>query len=183
MSITADPVAAVLDAMVAYLDTELDGVCTVIRGWPEDDTAADIATLPVLSVEEVPGGVADEPASPSILGGVSSGTVVVAQGLLTITLQMDLFCAYRGTLDEVTALVDAALHNALPYRPHLYLTATGYDGAPFTVIRSASQSQHDGDTAQRGEWRRIWTLRAELDRRAPATMAELTTLTTTSTYS
>lgn len=183
MSYTVDASTAVLNALVTYLAAALAGTCTVLKGWPETDIEADIATLPVLSVEEVPGGVEEEVAAPSLLGAVASGAITVAQGPMRIAVQLDLFTPYRATLETVGLAVDAALANALPYRPHLYLTATGYDAAPMTAIRLTTRTEFDGETAQRGEWRRIWTLRVEMDRRVSVAMPTMTTIETPLTTS
>lgn len=183
MSYTVDASTGAVNALVTYLATALSGTCTVLKGWPETDIEADIATLPVLSVVEVPGGVEDNPASPALLGSVAAGVVTVTQGPMSIAVQLDLFAPYRATLETVGLAVDAALHNDLPWRPHLYLTATGYDSAPMTIIRLSTRTEFDGETAQRGEWRRTWSLRAELDRRASVTMNTMDTIDTTLTTS
>lgn len=171
-----DAAAACVEALATYLSGALSGV-SVLRGWPESDTPLDLEAGPVLAVVEVPGGD-DEVISPSILGGVVDGAVTVQTGVLRIALQLDLFCAYREVLDAQRRAVDEALSNALPFRPHLYLTATDYHARPFTVVRGPDRPDIDGETAQRGEWRHTWTLRAEIERVQSVTMAALSTIST-----
>ena len=174
---TRDPGAAVAEAMVVYLSSALAAVSlppsqtgiTVIRGWPETDTDVNLGTKPTLAVFAVPGGF-ESVASPHTLGAVASGSVTVGRSMMAITIQMDLFAGYRETLDVARQLVDAALANDLPFRPHLYLTATDYYARPFVVTKLTDVSEIDGETAQRSEWRATWTLRADIERVASVTM-------------
>jgi len=178
MSATRPLESAAVEALVVYLAGVLTGV-TVLRGWPEGDTALDMAT-PTLSVESVPG-MEESVCSPAPLGNPSAGVAVYKIGDLTIPIQMDLWAAYRETLDTYRLAVDAALANALPARPHLYLTATDHDARPFRVRRISDGGEIDGETAQRGEWRHTWQLRIDIERVASVTMAPTTTITVSPT--
>ena len=174
---TRDPGAAVAEAVASYLSSALAALSlppaqtgvTVIRGWPETDKDVDLAVKPTLAVYAVPGG-AESIASPHTLGDVAAGAVTVGRAMLAITVQMDLFAAYRETMDVARAAVDAALANDLPWRPHLYLAASDYYSRPFVVTKLTDVSEIDGETAQRGEWRATWTLRADIERVASVTM-------------
>lgn len=178
MSATRALEPAAVEALAAYLATTLGAGVTVIRGWPEGDADLDL-TIPVLSVQAVPGG-SEIVGAPATDGDVVAGVVGIRQSRLTIPVQVDLWAAYREVLDATRLLVDAAMVNDLPWRPHLYLEATDHDDRPFVVYRVNDAPEIDGETAQRGEWRHIWTLRIEIERVASVTMAAATEINTSS---
>ena len=129
---TRDAPAAVLEALVAYFAAAIPSIA-VLRGWPETDTALDLAARPVLAVMQA-GAVEDNGNQVGSLGRVSSTTMRYRTGLVSIPLQLDLWAGTREGMDAAVLAVEAALSNDLPWRPYLYLTATAYDAQPFALI-------------------------------------------------
>lgn len=170
MSFTRDPGAAMMEALVVYLAAALSSY-TVIRGWPETDQAIDL-THPVVSVFQA-GALTDEPCNPAI---ADAATVVLGQ--LVIAVQIDVWAAYRETLDAAVLAVSNALHNALPYRPGLYLTATDYSGRTFVVSRTGDGPEADGETAALGQWRHTFSLTASIERVSPVGIPVAVTIDT-----
>ncbi len=156
MSFTRDPAAAVCEALAVYLAATLP-TYAVLRGWPESDVRLDLA-YPVVSVFNV-GALADETIQPTTLDATT-----LALGLLTIAIQLDVWAAYRETLDAAVQAVSLALQNDLPWRPALYLTATDYGGRTFVVTRENDGPERDGETAPLGQWRHTFTLSASIER-------------------
>jgi len=156
MSYTRDPAAAVCEAVAAYLAAALP-THTILRGWPESDRALDL-THPVVSVTDL-GPLVDETIHPTTLDASTLGL-----GLLTIGIQLDVWAAYRETLDAAVQAVSGALQNDLPWRPALYLTAADYGGRTFVVTRESDGPERDGETAQTGQWRHTFTLSASIER-------------------
>lgn len=179
MSATRDPVAAVLESLATYLGAALGDLSpapSVLRGWPETDTAVDLAAQPQVSVEGI-GAVREEQRPPTPRGEPVDGTITLTVGVLYIPLQIDAWAGYRDALDGLVAALDDALHNDA-LRPHLYLTAADYYGLPFWVQRESDQADIDGDTAPSGEWRHTWTLTAVIERVRPSEAPALGTITT-----
>lgn len=176
---TRSPGAAVLEALAVYLADALTALSpTVIRGWPETDQGLDLETGPQIAVTQT--GRAEEiAASTSILGDVVAGSVNVRTGYLSVPLQVDVWARSREALDAACTALDDALHNDLPYRPHLYLTADDHHDRPFVVMRDGDAPDIDGDTAPTGEWRAIYTLRAEIERVVGVTMPESVSVSAT----
>ena len=182
MSATRDPVAAVLESLAIHLGTALGSLSpapSVIRGWPETDTAVDLETQPQVSVVGI-GNPREEARPPTVRDNPTDGVITLTVGVLYIPIQIDGWTGYREALDALTAAVDDALHND-DYRPHLYLTADDYYGLDYVVIRESDQADIDGDTAPSGEWRHTWTLTAVIERIRATTAPALATVTTTPT--
>lgn len=175
-----EPVAAMLEALADYFaGLSWTTTPTVLRGWPETDTALDLATAPTLSVVEVPGGAETPHAIQT--EDPSGGMAAIAIATVEAVVQLDLWAGYREHLDAVAAEVDTALHNDLPYRPHLYLTAADYHDRDFAVLVERSAHDVDGDSAPSGEWRRTWTLRAVIERVVVTPTVPLASATATPT--
>lgn len=153
-----DPRASVLDALATYLGTELSGL-TVRRGWPEDAVEVDLAAKPELAVTAGPSTV--ELCSPdSVSEAVDGGTVTVGYrvGYLRMQVQLDLWATYRAQRDAQGALVEAALHNQVPFGAGLWLTQADHFGRPITATVTESRIEDDASGAPRGQWRQSWTL-------------------------
>lgn len=174
---TRGPGAAVLEAMAIYL-ADILTTATVLRGWPETDVGMDLDAGPVVAITQT-GRPEEIASSTSTLGAVVAGSVNVRTGYLVIPIQLDVWARSREALDTIATAVDDALHNDLPYRPHLYLTATDHHERPFVVIREGDAPDVDGDTAPVGEWRAIYTLRAEIERVVGVTMTESVSVSAT----
>ncbi|MCI0347589.1 MAG: hypothetical protein L0221_19480 [Chloroflexi bacterium] len=162
---TIDPAASALEALAAHLEDELgSAVAAVLRGWPEANKDLDLSTKPSVSVTA--GTEAREPCAPravdeSETGGVT--TYYYRVGFLTLRVQVDLWAPYSAQLDEVGALLEAALAQAPPLPPELRLTQGSYYDRPITAVLVGSGFDHDGDTAAKGEWRRRYELELTTD--------------------
>lgn len=177
-----DAGAAISEAIATYLTGALTSITglTVLRGWPETDTQLDLAAGPCLAVVQT--GPPDEtPLPPVNLDDVADDAILVQTGRLVFPFQIDGWAGYREALDALTAAVDDALANDLPYRPHLYLTATDYHARPFTVLRGQDGPDVDGDSAPTNERRHTWTLSATIDRVQSIPAVAAVTIDTTST--
>ena len=161
-----DPVASAADAITAFLVTALGAnVSKVIRGWPESAETLDLSGLPVVSVTPPPRGVRT-PCSPKDLGSVTVDDVVThtyRTGELNFQVQIDLWCGYRAHMDDVGALIEAALVQAPPLPPSVRITSTGYHSRPLTCTLGDSAMDYDGDTSHKGEWRMSWDLDVSTD--------------------
>lgn len=160
-----DPGAAICESIAAYLTTALSSVTGLVvrRGWPETDQALDLTAGPCIAITQT--GPPEETNLPPVnLDDVEDDAILVQTGRLVFPFQLDAWAGYREAIDELTAAIDDALANDLPYRPHLYLTATDYHGRAFTVERGSDNPDVDGDSASVGEWRHIWTLSVAIDR-------------------
>jgi hypothetical protein len=160
-----DPGAAICESIASYLTTALSSVTglVVLRGWPETDTQLDLSAGPCIAVTQT-GPPEETPISPVNLDDVEDDAILVQTARLIVPFQLDAWAGYRAKLDALVAAIDDALANDLPYRPHLYLTATDYHGRPFTAERGDDNPDVDGDSASVGEWRHIWTLSVSIDR-------------------
>lgn len=180
MSITRGPGPAALEALAAYLTTAIPSA-VVIRGWPETDVGLNLDAGPSIAVVQTGRGE-EERVSPSQMDRLPLGGVVrVRTALLTLPFQLDVWARSREALDTACQLVDDALHNDLPYRPFLYLTATDHADRPFCVQRVGDAPEIDGDTAPTGEWRAMYTLSVEIDRVSEAIIPETVSVDTTIT--
>jgi len=157
-----DPISSALDALVTHLASELGSSATVRRGWPEAAVEMDVGTKPEVAVTASPSPRATL-VSPRELDESGSETLTVTYrvGLLEVLVQVDLWCAYRATRDEVAPLVEAALHNQLPRTSGLWLTQDDYYSRPLSFDIEAPGT-HEQDAAA-GEWRSSWTLRLTTD--------------------
>lgn len=174
MSTTSTDTAVL--ALVDYLTTELPTV-TIRRGWPEADEELDLSAGAVIAVHALSSG--EDIASPTTLGDVSGGEVAVWTGTSSAAVQLDVFAAYRADLDTVRHDLEAALSNALPFRPYLYLTDA--DGHAVTVIRTGDAPDVDGYTASQGQWRHTYRARVETDRLDTVTMPAIADIPVTVT--
>lgn len=172
------PGPAALEALAVYLAAELP-TYTVLRGWPESDVAMNLSA-PVVAITQT-GRATETAISADTLGDVAVGEVKVRTGALSVPIQIDVFAGSREGLDAASEALDVALHNDLPYRPHLYLTATDHHAQPFVVLLDGDGPDFDGDSASTGEYRATWTLRAEIERIVTAEMPEAVTITITET--
>lgn len=160
-----DPGAAICEAIATYLTTALSSVTGLVvrRGWPETDEQLDLTSGPCIAVTQT-GPPEETPLPPVNLDDVADDAILVQTARLVFPFQLDAWAAYREALDELVATIDDALHNDLPWRPHLYLTATDYRDRPFIVERGSDSPDVDGDSAPAGEWRHVWTLSVSIDR-------------------
>ena len=175
---TREPAAAMIEALATYLDgLTWTQTTTVLRGWPEQDTELDLYAGPTISVTEID---APETAHAIQTEDPVDGSAAIAVALVEATLQVDLWAAYREHLDVAASELADALHNDLPYRPHLYLTAADYHYRDFAVlVVPGARADIDGDSAAVGEWRRTWTLRATIERVVIAPTVALVSATAT----
>jgi hypothetical protein len=159
--VAIDPVDAVVDALATYF-AGLSGIASALRGWPEHPEALDLTAGPVVTVTAVDHQRAR--VVPTCLASqVPPALSTWKLNELTITLQLDVWAAYRSERDDAGAVIEAGLHNSLPQRHGLYLTSTGYYDRPFVVSASDGRSMDDGDGAEVGEWRRRWLLQVVTD--------------------
>lgn len=170
-----DPVAAALDAVVAYLTGLGITGLTARRGWPEANVELDIdQTKHVVAV--LPAGKPTvRLVSPKSIDQTGSGTLTVTYrvGEIEVPAQLDLWCAYRAQRDEVVAAIEARLHNKLPFLPGLWLTSTGYHSRPLVVDVVFAGTDDEQDDAAVGEWRATWDVTIRSDLVADATHPEL----------
>lgn len=172
-----DPVSAALDAVVAHIADGAIAGLTIRRGWPEANVDVDIASDKHLAALTAVGRANVELCSPKqvdVSGTAPLRTWTWRVGWVTIPLQLDLWCAYRATRDVVAPLVDARLHNKLPFRSGLYLTSTDYYGRGIACDIESFDVPGTGDEAAAGDWRRTWSLTLRTDLVVQSTMPELT---------
>lgn len=171
-----DPVSAALDAVVAHISAASITGLTIRRGWPEANVGVDIDASKHLAALSVVGRAKVDLCSPKQVD--SSGTQpnitwTWRLGWLTIPLQLDVWCAYRAGRDVVAPLIDASLHNKLPYRSGLYLTSTGYYGRGIACDVESIDLPGTGDEAASGDWRRSWSLVLRTDLVAQSNLPQL----------
>jgi len=180
-----DPVASALDALVTHLGTALGGSYTVLRGWPEHNTDLDLSGGPTVSV------VAGEPTetriSPYLLGTADelddedeeTGNLVATYKVanLEIPVQIDVWAAYRESLDSAMLAVGEALENQAPLSSGLWLTQSDYYSRPLSFDVTGSRRPDDADAAAVGEWRGTFLLRCSASRVAQRTWPKATEIT------
>lgn len=166
-----EPVSAALDAIAAYFQAAGISGLTARRGWPEANVELDLAN-PLLTVAATDRGRVVF-VSPKLVDQSVADLCTYVVGELEVAATLDLWCAYRATRDDVAALVDAKLHNGLPFWSGLRVTSTGYYSRPVNVRAERISLPDDNDTAPRGEWRSSWALVVHSDVVAQATIPRL----------
>lgn len=147
---------AALDAIAAHF-AALDGLADAKRGWPEHPESLDLTAGPVATVTYTTHEV--EPCTPTLLD-VTEGRLKVAD--VTIYAQLDLWAAYRVQRDDAALVVEAGLHNGLPWRAGLRLESDYFE-RPITVVAGPGTSLDDEGGVTVGEWRRRWDLTITAD--------------------
>lgn len=148
-----DPVASAIDAMATYF-AGLTGIADALRSWPEHPRDLDLTSGPVVSLT-----FADEQRTPIPPAAIDdTDPPQYRTGQLAIDVQMDLWTAYRAQRDDAAAVIEAAFHNALPFRHGLLLTTSDYFDRPLTIRASSGRNTGDRDSAEEGMWRRTWML-------------------------
>lgn len=146
-----DAVRAALDAVAAYFDG-VPGL-TGIVGWPEHPEPLDLST-PLVTVTVV--SAARKPLAPyPIEPDAADGPYLVAD--LEISVQLDLWASHRERRDEAAALVEAALHNDVPFRQGLHLVSTGHHSRRLSLTAEQGVNVEDAESVTVGEWRRRWS--------------------------
>lgn len=153
-----DPIDAALDAVAAYLGG-LSGIAAGQRGWPEHPERLDLRGGPVVTVTQVDHHRVLLPPHPLDTGA----TVTWKVANLTIAAQLDAWAAYRAQRDDAGAVLEAGLHNRIPWQHGLYLLSTGFHDRPLVVTAGQGRSVDDGNGAEVGEWRRRWMLTIQTD--------------------
>lgn len=146
-----DAVQSALEAVAEYFDgvTGLRGMV----GWPEHPDSLELTT-PLVTVTLV----AEQrtPCAPHpVEADAADGAYLVAD--LEISVQVDLWAAYRATRDAAAALVEAALHNDVPFRQGLHLVSTGHNDRRLSLTAESGVNVDDGESVGVGEWRRRWS--------------------------
>lgn len=158
-----DAVRAALDAVAVYFDG-VSGLRSIV-GWPEHPELLDIAT-PLVTVtlvthERLP--CAPHPVQPDAADGV----YLVAD--LEISVQLDLWASHSAVRDAAAALVEAALHNDIPFRQGLHLVSIGHHNRRLSLTAERGVNVDDSDSVVAGEWRRRWDAQVVTDEVAPHT--------------
>lgn len=162
MSIASDAAIARLvqhfsTAEIEYLGQSATKVVAV-DGWPERNVEYDLSMAPYLSVTEIE--IRREEHSPCFVGGtpVTAGASLVKVADLVLTLQLDMWAAYKVSRQQLALAVESLLHNGLPNWPGLRLTLPDYFEQPITVHSSAGRTVESEVTVAEGEFRRTWDL-------------------------
>jgi hypothetical protein len=149
--VAVDAVRAALDAVAAHFDGTT-GLSAAV-GWPEHPEPLDLTT-PFVSVTLVT--VTRTPCAPHpVEPDAADGVYLVAD--LEISVQLDLWTSHRERRDEAAALVEAALHNDIPFRQGLHLVSTGHHDRRLSLTAEQGVNVDDSDAVTAGEWRRRWT--------------------------
>jgi hypothetical protein len=163
---TIDLVSSALDALADHLTETIPGL-TARRGWPEANTALDID-----EARHVAAVIAGPPeytlVSPRSVKQTGSTLLAIQYRVaeVEIPVQLDLWCAYRATRDDLVPLVETALHNRMPFQAGLWLSSAKYYGRPLTIETAkggGSRFQDAPDAVARGEWRKTWDLTIRTD--------------------
>jgi hypothetical protein len=164
----ADAVVDVaLERLAAYFAT-LTGIVEGKRGWPEHPEDLDLSAGPVVTVTYV-----DERRQLIAPWPLDTGPQVTWKVAdLVIEAQLDLWAAYRAQRDASAEVLEAGLHNRIPWQHGLWLELADYHGRPVTVTASAGRNVEDDAAAEVGEWRRRWTLSVVTDLVVVATTPE-----------
>lgn len=166
-----DPVSAALDAIAAHFAAAGISGLTARRGWPEANVELDLGAGPLLTVAATDRGRVVFVTPVRVDSADDLHTYKV--GELEVAATLDLWCAYRATRDDAAALVDAALHNGLPFWSGLRVTSSGYFSRPVNVWAQRISLPDETDGAARGEWRASWALVVTSDLVAQATIPRL----------
>lgn len=158
-----DPVDAAVDAVVAHLAAAFGSAATILRGWPEANVEQDLGAKPLVVVSAGPEDREACPPTAKSQSGTTTLSVVYRIAYLRIPAQIDLVCAHRAVRDTASLTLRQALDNALPGKPGLYLSSTGYFNRPVTVRAPRVLPDDDGDTASTGQWSRSWDIVIETD--------------------
>lgn len=159
-----DPIDNAVVALVAHLTAnvmvtygnEAPAALRVQRGWAENNQDVDLRT-PFAVVTHFSEKRHEH--NPYLLDDVAGPPPYrwhVAD--LTFSGQLDLFCPHRRTRAEIGDDIRVALHDDLPFRPGLHLTAADYHNARITIHSERGRDSQMAAQAQVGEWRRTWDL-------------------------
>ena len=163
------PEDAAVEALVAYFTSAVPSLSGVLSSYPEHAVRLDLAAGPVLSLSSVEGPREPHPPEelPDLTTGAGTGTLTVYYKVATqtITIQADLWCAYKEIRNEVGQLVEEAMDNSAPFGTGIRVTMPRYYDLNLTGRSSSPGSNVDADTTQsapRGEWAKRWTLTCEV---------------------
>lgn len=158
-----DPIAAATNAIVAYFAAELPGV-RVRRGWPESNVDFDLDAGPILTVTPA-GRPTLDPCHPVTIGddGNAPPNFLYRVGDLKFSAQLDLWCEYRATRDELTYAVAGKLHNQIAFHSGIWVDSSEYHNRPLRIDADSVEIGDETDTAPSGEWRQTWSLTISTD--------------------
>lgn len=162
-----EPQAAALDALAAYLTTELasyEHTVKVRRGWPESHEALDLEGGPEIAITA--GNPVVVPCVPKMVDETPDGDDTLYTwrvAFVSFPAQIDVWAPYRVWRDELGQLVQAALFNGLPTRSGLWLPSTTYYSRPLSADVTLTRTEDGSDSAPLGQWRQTWGLEVRSD--------------------
>lgn len=167
MTTQVDYLDAAADALVAHLQAALDtakgaGVVTVLRGWPDlatpiNSAAGERARVAVTAGRPEVFPVAAYKVSQATIDATDdapeSWEVRYATARWTCPIQIDAFALNRAGRDEVSRLVDEALHPSVPSDSALTLECAAYHGVQVRIVVDSEEASDNGVAALSGRWR------------------------------